>query len=66
MSRSIMLSIVGTVIALTPFSGLPQSILLWVVPPLGILVVVIGLSYKRQVPKKFVHSEPPNVYHDGA
>lgn len=61
MSRSLMLSILGVVIALTPFMGLPQSILTWIVPVLGLLVLGIGFTYRRRVPKTFAPAEESNA-----
>lgn len=66
MSRSLILIVLGVLVALTPFSGVPQSIMVWVVPPLGVLVALIGLSYKGKMPQKFASFVQPNDVHDGA
>lgn len=48
MSRALMLLILGILVMLAPFSGLPMSILAWILPVLGALVLAIGVSYKRE------------------
>lgn len=48
MSRSLMLIILGSLITLSPFSGLPMSVLTWILPVLGLVALAIGVSYKRQ------------------
>ena len=35
-------------ITLSPFSGLPMTILTWILPVLGLVTVAIGVSYKRE------------------
>ena len=50
MSRSLMLIILGALVALSPFSGLPMRILVFILPVLGIIAVAIGISYRRQPP----------------
>ncbi len=42
MSNGTLLIILGVLVALTPFSGLPGYILEFLLPTLGIMVVVIG------------------------
>lgn len=48
MSRALILIILGGLVALTPFSGLPMTILSWILPVLGVLVLAIGISFKRE------------------
>lgn len=48
MSRSLMLIILGALIVLSPFSGLPLSILTWILPVLGLIAVAIGVSYRTK------------------
>ncbi len=47
MSRSLMLIVLAVLIILAPFSGLPMSILTWILPVLGFVLLAIGISYKR-------------------
>jgi len=47
MSRTTTLVILGILIFLTPFSGLPLSWLSWILPILGLAVVVSGLSLRQ-------------------
>lgn len=49
MSRNLMLIVLGVIIAVSPFSGLPMRILAWILPVLGLLAVAIGVSYRRRV-----------------
>lgn len=51
MSRSLMLMILGGVVLLSPFSGLPLSILTWILPVLGLGVLAIGFSYRERAEK---------------
>lgn len=48
MSRSLMLIVLGALTLLAPFSGLPMSILTWILPLFGLGVVAVGVSYRRQ------------------
>ncbi|MES2668703.1 MAG: hypothetical protein V4644_03385 [Patescibacteria group bacterium] len=48
MSRSLMLIIAGSLILLSPFAGLPLAILTWILPVLGLIILAIGVSYKRR------------------
>lgn len=48
MSRSLMLIIAGALVTLAPFSGLPMAILAWILPVIGLVIVAIGVSYKRE------------------
>ena len=43
-----MLVVLGILVALAPFSGLPLRILAWVLPVVGALVLAIGISYRRE------------------
>lgn len=52
MTRSLMLIIVGALVALSPFSGLPMSILAWILPVLGFVALAIGISYRRDQGRK--------------
>lgn len=55
MSRSLMLIVLGVLIALSPFSGLPMNILTWVLPVFGLVAVAIGVSYRRQQTSSVPH-----------
>ncbi|HWH16704.1 MAG TPA: hypothetical protein VNU25_03925 [Candidatus Paceibacterota bacterium] len=46
MSRSLMLMILGGIVLLSPFLGLPLAILTWILPVLGIAILAIGFSYR--------------------
>lgn len=60
MSRSLMLMILGGVVLLSPFSGLPLSILTWILPILGLAVLAIGFSYRERTEKPSEeHHEAP-------
>ncbi|KND49415.1 MAG: hypothetical protein AB203_04445 [Parcubacteria bacterium C7867-008] len=45
MSRERLLIIVGLLVVFSPFIGLPLAILVWVLPILGGIVTLIGISY---------------------
>ena len=45
-----MLMILGGVVILSPFLGLPLSILTWILPVLGLAILAIGFSYRKRVP----------------
>lgn len=59
MSRSLMLLILGALVAVAPFSGLPLSILAWILPPLGLATLAIGLSYRTRAPRASSAHEAP-------
>lgn len=46
-----MLMVLGALVALSPFSGLPLAILTWILPVLGLIAVAIGFSYRTRAPK---------------
>jgi hypothetical protein len=48
MSRTSLLIILGILVVLTPFSGLPLSWLSWILPIIGLIVIVIGVSLHRR------------------
>lgn len=48
MSRGLMLIVLGALVMLAPFSGLPMRILIWILPVLGLAILLIGISYKRE------------------
>ena len=47
-----MLMILGGIVLLSPFSGLPLSILTWILPVLGLAVLAIGFSYRERADKQ--------------
>lgn len=50
MSRRLILIILGILVAISPFVGLPLSILSWVLPILGALIVLTTLALKKRKP----------------
>lgn len=48
MSRETMLIVLGVVISLTPFVGLPLSWRSAIIPILGALVVIIGITLRAR------------------
>ena len=56
MSRAGTLVLLGIIVAVAPFLGLPFYILSWVYPILGIMIVLTGLSLRLRRPR-----EEPNV-----
>ncbi len=48
MSRDRFLVLIGILIALAPFSGLPYAWLDWLLPALGVCAVIVGASYRRE------------------
>lgn len=55
MSRSLMLIVLGALTLLSPFSGLPMSILTWILPLFGLAIVAVGVSYRRQATTRVPH-----------
>lgn len=60
MSRASLLILIGVLIALSPFSGLPMAWLSFALPVLGLLTLAIGISFR---PKK---SAPTNPSHEAS
>ncbi len=54
MSRESTLILFGVLVALSPFIGLPYIWLMWILPILGILVIVLGVALraKRSAPRE--------------
>jgi hypothetical protein len=48
MSREATLILIGLLVIVSPFSGLPVSWLQWLLPVLGIIVAVIGYSLRME------------------
>lgn len=48
MSRARTLILLGVLIALSPFLGLPVWILMWVLPILGLMVLLTGVSLRTR------------------
>lgn len=46
MSRESMLMVLGVLVALSPFIGLPLAILAWLLPVVGVLIVLIGIGLR--------------------
>ncbi|MBA3789265.1 hypothetical protein H0X32_02640 [Patescibacteria group bacterium] len=47
MKRESFLVLLGVLIILSPFSGLPLSWLTWVLLCMGVIVVIIGITLRR-------------------
>lgn len=48
MSRESVLIVLGLLVVLSPFIGLPLEILAWVLPVLGLIVVGIGVALRSR------------------
>lgn len=59
MSRESILSILGLFVILAPFIGLPLKILAWILPILGVLIVIIGLSLWNRNRTKRIRTVAP-------
>lgn len=51
MSRERILIILGVLIILSPFSGIPLAVLSWVLPVFGIAVITIGVTSHSRIVK---------------
>ena len=59
MSRTGTLVLLGILVALAPFVGLPLSVLAWVLPILGVMVLLTGISLRaRRAPVEEPAPEP--------
>lgn len=58
MSRSLMLIVLGSLIAVLPFSGVPFTYISWVFTVLGVFVLILGISYRQQSTSRNRHEEP--------
>ncbi len=63
MSRSTMLIVLGALVMVSPFSGLPLRILTWILPILGLIALGIGVSFhleRRRLTKteRMTHEAP--------
>ncbi len=47
MSKENFLILLGVLVLLSPFAGLPMAILVWVLPILGVLIVIVGIMEHR-------------------
>ena len=63
MSRESMLIVVGVLIVLSPFSGIPLSLLTWFYLFVGLVTLMIGVSLRiariRRAKKKLAHEASP-------
>lgn len=55
MSKRATLMLLGLVIVITPFIGLPYSYLMWVLPLLGLLVAYLGYSRRGTAQEALTH-----------
>lgn len=62
MSRSLILVLLGVLVALSPYVGIPYSYLMWVLPVLGLVVLLMGLSLKKgRVAETEAHEKNPST-----
>lgn len=61
MSRESALIILGILVAVSPFVGLPLSVLAWILPVLGILTAIIGLALRLRRQRRETTPEPEPV-----
>lgn len=52
-----MLIILGALVFVAPFSGLPMAILTWILPLLGLIGIGIGVSYRTRLPRAALNHE---------
>jgi hypothetical protein len=48
MSRESLLILLGILVALSPFLGIPLSLLAWILPVLGLVTLGIGISLRTE------------------
>lgn len=58
MSRASSLILLGILVALSPFIGLPLSVLAWILPILGIMIVLTGISFRVRRPREEASPAP--------
>ncbi len=66
MSRESMLILLGILVMLSPFLGLPLSLLAWLLPFLGLVTLGIGISLRTErtrsaKPAISSHEVPPSL-----
>ena len=66
MSRESMLILLGILVMLSPFLGLPLSLLAWLLPFLGFVTLGIGISLRTErkrstSPVASSHEVPPSL-----
>jgi hypothetical protein len=59
MSRTTTLVILGVLVFLAPFAGLPLSWLSWLLPVLGVAVIVSGLSLRQSRVREQIRAAAP-------
>jgi len=59
MSKEGTLMIVGVLVILAPFSGLPLSWLEWILPVLGVIVIIVGYLVRRDRHAPLVRARDP-------
>jgi uncharacterized membrane protein len=47
MSRENFLILLGVLVLLSPFAGLPMTWLAWILPILGIFILIVGFTLRR-------------------
>lgn len=63
MSRESVLILVGALVILSPFVGLPLQVLAWVLPVLGLVVVGIGIALRSRRRKELRARVAPPAEH---
>ncbi len=60
MHKRTVIVVLGVLVALSPFIGLPYVALMWILPVLGIIIAVLAYPFRRrQVPE-----EPAEPVHE--
>lgn len=64
MNRERILIVIGALVLLSPWSGLPLAWLTWILPVFGLATIAIGFTlHKRSVPAPIVIEEPQRQPH---
>lgn len=64
MQKRTVLVVIGIIIALSPFAGLPYSALMWLLPILGIITAVLAYPFRarpRAVASDAPHETTPGI-----
>jgi TRAP-type C4-dicarboxylate transport system permease small subunit len=61
MSRESTVILLGVLVAVSPFTGLPLSLLSWVLPILGALLVLIGITLRALSARTSTHAHEPEA-----
>ena len=58
MTRESTVATLALLVALSPFLGLPYTLLMWIVPSLGVLIALLSFS------GRFARRSRPHIPHD--